>query len=390
MFSKRDLVTLLSAFGVFVLICTGVVGAEETPEVVSIKHLVGYGESGRFCGWPANGGMWIWGNEIAVAYEMGWWKDTDEGHHRDEDKENEDVVIRSLDGGETWTMEKHPILGGCDVLEPPPGGIDFSNRDFAYKAQGGRFYFSYDRGKNWNGCYASPSLNCPHLSARTDYIVNGPSDCLFFSACDLDPDRAFCYQTTDGGSTFEFLGWMGPDDGTRSVCSSTVRCSETKLVSAMRRKYPGNWVDVFVSHNNGRNWQFLSKVANTDRGDNNGSPPALVRMNDGRLVCAYGYRDEPYGIRAKVSSDDGQTWSGEIHLRDDGLNWDLGYPRTVQRPDGKLVTCYYYCTAQRPQQFIGVTIWELEGTTMTSSGDFNQDGAVNFLDFSILVEKWLE
>jgi hypothetical protein len=286
-------------------------------------------------------------------------------------------------------MEKHPILGGCDVLEPPPGGIDFSNRDFAYKAQGGRFYFSYDRGKNWNGCYASPSLNCPHLSARTDYIVNGPSDCLFFSACDLDPDRAFCYQTTDGGSTFEFLGWMGPDDGTRSVCSSTVRCSETKLVSAMRRKYPGNWVDVFVSHNNGRNWQFLSKVANTDRGDNNGSPPALVRMNDGRLVCAYGYRDEPYGIRAKVSSDDGQTWSGEIHLRDDGLNWDLGYPRTVQRPDGKLVTCYYYCTAQHPQQFIGVTIWELEGTTMTSSGDLNQDGTINFLDYSTLVEDWL-
>jgi len=80
-------------------------------------------------------------------------------------------------------------------------------------------------------------------------------------------------------------------------------------------------------------------------------------MKDGRLVCAYGYRAEPYGIRAKVSTNDGESWSAEIRLRDDGLNWDLGYPRMVQRPDGKLVTAYYYAKAQRPHRFIGATIW---------------------------------
>ena len=45
-------------------------------------------------------------------------------------------------------------------------------------------------------------------------------------------------------------------DGTRSVCPSTVRISETQLVSAMRRKYPGNWIDVYVSNNNGQSWQI--------------------------------------------------------------------------------------------------------------------------------------
>jgi len=40
------------------------------------------------------------------------------------------------------------------------------------------------------------------------------------------------------------------------------------------------------------------------------------------------------------------------------LNRDLGYSRTRQRPDGKIITIYYYSTKTHPQQFIGATIWE--------------------------------
>ena len=45
-------------------------------------------------------------------------------------------------------------------------------------------------------------------------------------------------------------------------------------------------------------------------------------------------------------------------LREDGGNWDLGYPRTVQRTDGKLVTVYYYNNAPNAERFIGGTIWD--------------------------------
>ncbi|MEZ4734375.1 MAG: sialidase family protein [Caldilineaceae bacterium] len=48
------------------------------------------------------------------------------------------------------------------------------------------------------------------------------------------------------------------------------------------------------------------------------------------------------GISAKLSNDDGATWGEEIILRADGGNHDIGYPRTVQRPDGAIVTVYYY------------------------------------------------
>lgn len=84
----------------------------------------------------------------------------------------------------------------------------------------------------------------------------------------------------------------------------------------------------------------------------------MIRLKDGRIVVTYGYRAKPYGIRAKISLDEGKTWEQEIHLRDDGLSADLGYPRTVQRPDGKIVTVYYFTTKEIPEQHIAATIWD--------------------------------
>ena len=48
----------------------------------------------------------------------------------------------------------------------------------------------------------------------------------------------------------------------------------------------------------------------------------------------------------------------DIHLRDDGRTWDLGYTRTVQRLDDKLVTIYYYTTEKNEEQHIAATIWD--------------------------------
>ena len=70
-------------------------------------------------------------------------------------------------------------------------------------------------------------------------------------------------------------------------------------------------------------------------------------------------RAEPFSIRAVVSDDDGKTWSDPIVLRDDGCSRDVGYTRTVQRSDGKLVTAYYFCDdSLGPERYVGVTIWE--------------------------------
>ena len=72
-----------------------------------------------------------------------------------------------------------------------------------------------------------------------------------------------------------------------------------------------------------------------------GSPPHLLRHSSGRLVCVYGYRLEPYGERVMVSDDEGETWRFHWILRDDGPDTDLGYPSSVELPDGSILTVYY-------------------------------------------------
>jgi hypothetical protein len=76
-------------------------------------------------------------------------------------------------------------------------------------------------------------------------------------------------------------------------------------------------------------------------------------MSDGRIVCVYGYRLPPYGIRARISEDGGRRWGSEIVLRDDGGSWDLGYPRVVETEPGTLLAVYYFNRADDPLQLNG-------------------------------------
>ena len=113
-------------------------------------------------------------------------------------------------------------------------------------------------------------------------------------------------------------------------------------------------MEAFLSPDQGKSWYKLEKPFI----NNGGNPASMIRLKDGRIALTYGWRRPPYGIRAMISQDDGQTWSREIVLRNDGASWDLGYSRTVQRLDGKCVTVYYFHHPDQPERFIGCTIWD--------------------------------
>jgi len=342
-----------------------------------IKHLTVYKEAGRFAGWPANHGIWSWGNEILVGFEIGSFRKTDQGHAIDYDKPAEHVLARSLDGGETWTIEKPPGLrppSGAKVAGVPtgeggqplsdcPGGIDFTSPGFALTARmtsvdagQSRFYYSLDRGKTWSGPFRVPDFGQPGTAARTDYLVNGAHDLTMFltvAKSNRQEGRVVCVRTRDGGRTWVMEGFVVPEPEGReyAIMPSSLRLSKDRILTMVRYR---KFIDAYVSDDDGRSWRYLNRPAP----DTGGNPPSLVKLGDGRLALSYGHRLEPYGIRARLSRDEGKTWGEEIVLRDDGGGWDLGYTRTVQRPDGKLVTVYYYNLDKNAERFIGATIWD--------------------------------
>lgn len=345
--------------------------AHGQPKPATLKHVFVYKEPGRFAGWPANNGIaMIWGNEIVVAFARGWYLTNASSHSIDGSKPSGRVQARSLDGGETWTIEESEKPGPA---ANSPGNLRFNDPNFGMRVGGDKFSVSYDRAKTWKGPYSLAPPFGYSLSSRTDYMVMSENECLFFLSANLPEvngsnhgDRSFMARTRDGGKSFQFVSWLtGEPIKVRAAMPSTVRTSPTRLVTITRRKVRdtetrkySNWIEASVSEDNGESWKFLNKVADTDRGEENGSPPALVRLRDGRLAVAYGYRSKPFGMRAKVSHDGGTTWGEEIVLRNDGATWDFGYPRMVQRPDGKLVTIYYYNTPENPEQHIVATIWD--------------------------------
>ena len=356
-----------------------------SPAALDARHVVVYREAGRFGGWPANHGMWSWGDEMLVGFSAGYYKDNGPKYHAiDHDKPEEHLLARSLDGGRTWRIEnpasKGALLPRGDALhgtELPrvvmrpltdcPGGIDFAHRDFAMTVRmpsnhGGqsRFFYSTDRGHHWNGPFKFPMLGLKGIAARTDYIVNGPSDCTVFltaSKSNGREGRPFCARTADGGKTWAFVGWIGPEPAGYAIMPSSVRLTESGgLLSAIRvRDGDESWIDAYFSPDDGVHWKKRSTPV-PDTGE--GNPAAMLRLSDGRICVTYGVRAEPFGIRARLSGDEGRTWGRQIILRDDGGGRDLGYPRSVQRPDGKVVTVYYFYHHHKGPRTIGATIWD--------------------------------
>ena len=335
----------------------------------AVRHVEVYSESDRFCGWPANNGIWIWDQEIVVGFVLGYYKKDPKGSHDiDRDKPSERLQARSLDGGETWTVETPGDAGqanGADLPATLKQGIDFSNPDLALKFAGGSFFYSYDRCKTWQGPYALPTFDRPGLLCRTDYIIESPTRVSAFIAAQKEGGKEgqpLCIRTTDGGKTWNLVGWIGkqpPAQYGYAIMPATVALENNGYLSIIRRSglFDGvsrRWLEAFVSPDDGRSWYMLDQP----HIDNGGNPATLTRLADGALAMTYGWRHAPYGIRARVSRDEGQTWSREIILRSDGASWDLGYPRTVQRPDGKCVTVYYFHPQARKERTIAATIWE--------------------------------
>ena len=346
-------------------------------------HIVVASEQGRFFGWPANNGLWSWDNsrEILVGYTDGPF--VEQGGHNIGQPELTKLA-RSLDGGKTWVSEDPDnFVGKDDEPATSPGNINFGHSDFALRVAAtgyhgtndpaGRFFFSYDRGKTWEGSYrfnglqGIRELQGLRITSRTSYLVTGTNSAQIIMTA-FNPklqdgnrrDKPFVAETTDGGKNFKFISWVVPWSGqdNRAAMPSTVRTKDGNIIVAVRCRNPRDsgqpcWVDSYISKDNGRSWSFLSWVGDT--GLHNGNPPGLAILRDGRLACCYANRTLRQ-ILVRISSDQGTTWGEPIVIRDNPYTSDIGYPQMVQNSDGNLVALYYIAREERPHSYIEATI----------------------------------
>lgn len=92
-----------------------------------------------------------------------------------------------------------------------------------------------------------------------------------------------------------------------------------------------------------------------------GLPSHLLRLRDGRLLMTYGYRRAPMGNQARLSLDEGRTWSEPMVISADAASVDVGYPSTVELADGTLLTVWYEALRDNPLAVLRQARWRIVG-----------------------------
>lgn len=358
------------------------------------EHGIVYRNENEFSAWPFLGGLWLTSSgDIVAAFTR---NDCDYGdaesihHNKLSVSRGRLTIVRSRDGGANWdaagaktifdmktTAQEIENGGAEDYTGEPP--VDFLGRDtlvvtgsvpahFVPDAQAW-LALSTDGGHSWRRPILLARGGLPSISGHGSATVRQDGASLIALTM-VTPDgwtrRPLVYASVNAGASWHFLSFITPEQDDGSAVSARqgvprfgahryfyprpLPLRSGRIIASMRsQRDPTSvlWTEIFASEDGARTWRFLSRVNDW------GAPGDLIEMADGRIVCAYGYRLAPSGIRYRISEDRGATWGSERILRDDGGSWDLGYPRVLEVSPGQLLSVYYINRKDDPVQLNG-------------------------------------
>ena len=206
---------------------------------------------------------------------------------------------------------------------------------------------SHDNGRTWSQRYwvspvsgmrdTLPGWPSPTAIRNPAFVLSDRSLVIPVYSADR-PETSYLMESADGGMHWRLRGTIArPDAKTGFNEIVLYECASGKLVAFMRSN-PAGYSYTSHSLNGGRNWSHPRKEAFW------GYPCTAIRMPSGRVLLAYGYRREPFGIRARLLDAECEriAESEEFVIRDDGHNRDLGYPLADLLPDGTAIVAYYF------------------------------------------------
>ena len=286
------------------------------------------------------------------------------------------VLVRSRDGGESWTGEPeliyaHPYGGSQDpcMVQLRDGSIvcasylwTWLNRQAGAKTQatderdqyvfqGGYLVRSDDGGRNWKGpLYPPPvpgrdirnALGKPLPAYNRGAMCQGRDGRLYWVvACNKGVPRhtdVHLMISADRGETWRYSCVVATDDTAVFNEASLYETPNGDLVAFVRTANFNDHTVVVRSRDRGQSFEPWQ-----DAGWQ-GHPHHAIRLEDNRVFLIYGYRHRPYGIRARILDAECTDFAAapEFVVRDDGGSGDLGYPWAVALPGRRILATYYF------------------------------------------------
>ncbi len=214
---------------------------------------------------------------------------------------------------------------------------------------------STDGGLTWSPKYDS-LVNSPHGPIQ---LADGR---LLYAGKDLwrAGARVGVCESTDDGQTWRWLAEIAPRDGDKPDEYHelhAVDCGGGRILVQIRNHNAANKGETLQceSTNGGTTWDKPKSIGVW------GLPSHLLKLRDGRLMMTYGHRRAPLGNQARISTNQGRTWSVPIVISGDGASGDLGYPSTVELRDGTLLTVWYEAMNGSPNAVLRQAKWRISG-----------------------------
>ena len=221
---------------------------------------------------------------------------------------------------------------------------------------------SKDNGRTWGKAkpFGVPSMSYWTHTGMTGVVELPDGTWLLMlhgHAASDSKERAFLVRSRDEGKTWRQASTVAYDPEQRVGFHEPplLRLSSGRLITVIRTDGGDGYQYQAYSDDDGWTWQGLKRTPMW------GQPCNVIELRSGRVLCTYGYRREPFGVRAAFSEDQGETWDmgHEVVIRDDGIHRDLGYPASVEMKDGRILSVYYF-HGQDGIRFIGGSIWSEE------------------------------
>ncbi len=233
---------------------------------------------------------------------------------------------------------------------------------------GATFRLSYDGGRTFGPLYKSP-VTSPHgpieLHDGTLFWLGRTFSCEN-ARTEYDCVKAYRINTDDG--SMEYLGEIENIviDGNKALSCEphvTELADGTILAHIRVQYYPMKLFTLYQSKSSdgGKTWTKPKRILPMS----GGAPAHLLQHSSGLLICSYGFRGDPmgsapFGIRVMFSRDGGESWSQSEDIYESDVSLDLGYPATVERKDGSLLTVFYAHPEADEPAVILQQIWRLE------------------------------